>query len=190
AGNQETVGKAVTRHHAFPATTPATEARSYPARLPSQAATAQSKLRKGTDNQALNKVLPPLPRPALMPDNAPTATFSRDLPHRGELGSAQHKKIVYTYSARPPPVASALHAFYAHSKEPPPSKRGLGYSQLPLKPTGPQGDISRDFKSSFEAAGPSKGHAESSHRHGAGQGPSQKLKRDVSSKKRSESRGG
>ncbi|PPQ82846.1 hypothetical protein CVT26_008106 [Gymnopilus dilepis] len=119
-----------------------TGANPYPSRAPAQPETAQSKRKddKGMTNPGL-----PLPKPALNPGAAAaTAVFTRDLPYRGELGSGQHRKMVYTHPSQQPPVASATRAFYARSNAPPPSDRGTGHSRPHQKPRDLQLDSSRD----------------------------------------------
>ncbi|KAF8868982.1 hypothetical protein CPB84DRAFT_1856884 [Gymnopilus junonius] len=86
----------------------------------------ESKQRK--EDKKVMYTMPPLRGTAFAPN---VATSSRQLHHRGDLGSGQHKKIIY---ANPSPVqasslTSATKVFYGNTNAAPPSSRGLAYTK-------------------------------------------------------------
>ncbi|PPQ80538.1 hypothetical protein CVT26_004156 [Gymnopilus dilepis] len=68
-----------------------------------------------------------------------TTMSSRNLPRRGELGVAQHKKVIFSHSTPHVRVVSATNAFFSNSKSLPPSNRGLLFpqSKSQVQRTGP-----------------------------------------------------
>ncbi|PPQ84364.1 hypothetical protein CVT26_006962, partial [Gymnopilus dilepis] len=153
--------KAVTPHPAFNKITPPVETNPYPNRPPPRTTTTTQQKKK-KDDATLQNPGHPLPQPALAPGATSVGSFSRDLPYRGELGSGQHRKLVYaapTHAAptRLPPVASATRAFYGSSVEPPPSDRGLSYVKPRPKARAQQGDTAQ--AGSSRDPGSSKHHA-------------------------------